>query len=93
MKGKLVDESRRVWLITIVEEIPVHLLTHRGWKPLPLRFSSQNLQLGEEDGHIHGGNRCSCIMRVRRRDSTDPTDASLLASLQLRRSVRQTARR
>ena len=29
----------------------------RGWKPLPQGSSSQSLQLGEKDGHIHGRSR------------------------------------
>jgi len=39
-------------ICAFAEQTSLPLLTHRGWKPLPQRSSSQSLQLGEKDGHI-----------------------------------------
>jgi hypothetical protein len=38
-------------LCAFAEQTSLPLLTYRGWKPLPQRFSSQSLQLRDEDSH------------------------------------------
>jgi len=44
-------------LCAFAEQTSLLLLTHRGWKPLPQRSSSQSQELEEKDGHIRGRKR------------------------------------
>jgi len=39
------------------EQTSLPLVIHNGWKPLPQRFFSPSLPLGEKDGQIRGRSR------------------------------------
>jgi len=45
------------WRDAFAEQTSLHLLAHRGWKPLPQHSSSPSLRLAEKDGHIRRRSR------------------------------------